>query len=41
VAVARQHGDKRDVYWYGTYEEVPFDSKLFDKPDDIKVDSAK
>jgi hypothetical protein len=41
VAIARQHGNKRDVYWYGTYEEVPFDSKLFTKPDDIKVENAK
>ncbi len=41
VALARQHGDKRDVYWYGLYEEVPFDPKLFSKPADIKLEEAK
>jgi hypothetical protein len=41
VAVARQHGNKRDAYWYGTYEEVPFDDRLFVKPDDIKVEDTK
>jgi hypothetical protein len=23
VALARQHGNKRDAYWYGTYEVIP------------------
>lgn len=41
VAVARQHGSKRDVYWYGTYEEVPFDAKLFAKPEGVKIEDAK
>lgn len=41
VAVARQHGGKRDIYWYGTYEEVPFDAKLFAKPEGIKIEDAK
>lgn len=41
VAVARQHGGKRDIYWYGTYEQVPFDAKLFAKPEGVKVEDAK
>lgn len=41
LAVARQHGNKRDVYWYGTYEEVPFDAKLFAKPEGVKIEDAK
>lgn len=41
VAVARQHGSKRDVYCYGTYEEVPFDAKLFAKPEGVKIEDAK
>jgi len=41
VAVAKQHGGKRDVYWYGTYEEVPFDAKLFAKPEGVKIEDAK
>lgn len=40
LAVARQHGSKRDIYWYGTYEEVPFDAKLFAKPEGIKIEEA-
>jgi hypothetical protein len=31
---------KRDIYWYGTYEEVPFDAKLFAKPEGIKIEEA-
>ena len=41
VAVTRQHGSKRDVYWYGTYEEVPFDAKLFAKPEGVKIEDVK
>ncbi len=41
VAVARQHGDKRDIYWFGSYEEVPFDGKLFAKPEGIKIEDVK
>jgi hypothetical protein len=41
VAVARQHVSKRDVYWYGTYEEVPFDAKLFAKPDGVKIEDLR
>ena len=41
VAVARQLGNKREVYWYGIYEDVPFDSRLFTKPDDVKIQNAK
>lgn len=41
VAVARQHGNKRDVYWYGAYEQVPFDAKLFAKPEGVRIEDAK
>jgi hypothetical protein len=41
VAVARQRGSKREVYWYGTYEEVPFDPQLFVKPEGVKIEDAK
>jgi hypothetical protein len=41
VAVARQHGSKREVYWYGTFDEVPFDAKLFAKPEGVKIEDAK
>jgi hypothetical protein len=40
-AVARQHGNTREIFWYGTYEQLPFDPKLFAKPVDVKVEEAK
>ena len=40
-AIARQHDNVRDVYWYATYEEFPFDSKLFSKPKDLKTEEVK
>jgi hypothetical protein len=41
VAVTRQRGSKREVYWYGTYEEVPFDPQLFVKPEGVKIEDVK
>ena len=32
VAVVRQRNAKREIYWYGSYDDVPFDGKLFEKP---------
>ena len=40
-AVARQHGAIREIYWYGTYEQVPFDPKLFGKPEAVKIEDVK
>jgi len=40
-AIMRQRGDAREMYWYTTYEQLPFDSKLFDKPTDVKIGEAK
>jgi hypothetical protein len=33
LAVARQRGNMREVFWYGSYEQLPFDAKLFTKPE--------
>ncbi len=41
VAIARQHGDVRQVYWYGDYTEIPFDAKIFAPPDGVKVEDVK
>jgi hypothetical protein len=41
VAIARQHGDVREVYWYGDYAEISFDAKLFAPPDGVKIGDAK
>ena len=40
-AVARQHGNVREIFWYGVYEQVRFDPKLFAKPEGVKVDEVK
>lgn len=40
-AVARQQGISREIFWYGTYEQLPFDPKLFAKPSDVKIEEAK
>jgi hypothetical protein len=41
VAVARQRAGKREVYWYESYDELPFDEALFAKPAGVKVEEAK
>lgn len=41
VAVARRHASKREVYWYSAYEEMPFDVRLFAKPDGVKIQDVK
>lgn len=41
TAVARQHGNSREILWYGDYEELPFDAKLFAKPEGVRIEEAK
>ena len=41
LAVMRQRGDKLETYWYSGYGQVPFDGKLFAKPDGIKFEDPK
>jgi hypothetical protein len=41
LAVARQHGDKSDIYWYSGYGQVEFDPKLFAKPENVKIEDSK
>jgi len=40
-AVARQRGKVREMFWYGAYEQLPFDPGLFAKPVDVKIEEAK
>ena len=40
-ALARQQGSSREIFWYGTYEQLPFDPKLFAKPSEMKMEEAK
>ncbi len=40
-AVARQHGNSREIFWYVAYEQLPFDAKLFARPEGIKIEEGK
>jgi hypothetical protein len=41
LAVARSVGGKGEVFIYTAYEEVPFHSKLFARPDGVKISETK
>lgn len=41
LAVGRAVGDKGEVFIYSAYEEVPFEPKLFAKPDGFKISEGK
>jgi hypothetical protein len=41
LAVVRKVGDKSDIWWYSGYGRVPFDPKLFAKPEGIKIEEQK
>jgi len=34
-------GDEHDILWYSGYGEMPFDLKLFSKPENVKIVDAK
>ena len=40
-AVAREHGNVKEIFWYGVYEELPFDQKLFSKPEGVRIEEVK
>ncbi len=37
VAVIRQKDKVREILWYGEFEEIPFDAKMFAKPEGIAI----
>lgn len=41
VAVIRSSGETREIFWYGEYEQVPFETKLFTIPDGVKIQETK
>ena len=41
VAVARVRENTRETIWYGAYEELPFDPRLFIKPEGGRIEEAK
>jgi hypothetical protein len=40
-SVARKRGNMSEIFWYGTYEQLPFDQELFAKPEGVKVEEVK
>lgn len=41
LAVGCVRGDDGVIYWYSGYGEVPFDAKLFAKPEGVKIEDSK
>jgi len=41
LAVGRVRGDDGEIYWYSGYGDVPFDAKLFAKPEGVKIEDSK
>jgi len=43
VAIARDRAEpkNRETYWYGAFEQVPFDIKLFEKPQGVTIEDVK
>jgi len=41
VAVVRKNDKTREILWYGEYTQIPFDAKLFAKPEGVKIEEPK
>lgn len=41
LAVGRVRGEKNDIFWYSGYGDLPFDPKLFTKPENVKIEEMK
>jgi len=41
VAVSQSRNGETDIYWYSGYGQMDFDSKLFAKPENAKVEESK
>lgn len=41
VAVARKTDKTSEIFWYGEYAQVPFDDKLFAKPEGMSLEEVK
>jgi hypothetical protein len=41
LAVALQREGKSDLFWYSGYGQINFDSKLFAKPENVKIEESK
>jgi len=40
-AIARQHGNVKEIFWYDDYQQLPFDPKLFAKPEGVRIEEVK
>jgi hypothetical protein len=41
LAVGRVRGEKGEIYWFSGYGQVPFDAKLFAKPEGMKIEEIR
>jgi len=41
LAVARKHAGKQEFYFYDSFDEIPFEARLFSKPEGINIENAK
>jgi hypothetical protein len=41
LAVSRVRGDKGEIFWFKGHGDLPFEPKLFAKPEDVKIEEAK
>jgi hypothetical protein len=41
LAVGRVRANSGEIFWYSGYGEVPFDAKLFTKPEGVKIQEIK
>jgi len=41
LSVGRVRGEKGEIYWYSGYGQLPFDAKLFAKPEGVKIEEMK
>jgi hypothetical protein len=41
VSVVRKDDKTREIFWYGEYTQMPFDAKLFAKPEGVKIEEVK
>jgi hypothetical protein len=41
VAVVRKNDKTREIFWYGEYEQLPFEAKLFAKPEGVEIEEVQ
>ncbi len=41
LSVAWMRGEKHEIFWYSGYGQLDFDRKLFEKPENVKIEDVK